>query len=446
MNQKLLSLVFIAFAWAFVSPASAEIIARPQAGAAQPPARAVEAQPAAAGAAAANADAARFAATLQQALGFLAKADHYLVNVTAQWKGTGDAALQQGESHYQLLVQGEKQRVTVQSAGATGPNLLYVCDGKQTTTFLPARAMYSQHAVDSPEATLESNTMLSLSLAGSAIDVLLQPNVGQFVQSQATGVKYHGLQALPDGQAHHFELQWAGAKVELWLAAQGDPLLKQFTRTSVVPTGDKTKYEMVHTARFAWQINGPLSPDAFTLSLPAGAHRVNEIYDALSGDEPASRINKPLPKIQLTRLDGQTFNVAVPAGKRGAILIFWATWCSPSVNEMPAVSEFVKAYAERGLDFYAINVGEQPAEVRRFTAKSPLVSSIVLDPQGKASAALRVTELPAVVVVNPDNTVRAIFHGTVKEIQNELAKDLQAMLGASAATARLPDGSQPAPK
>jgi hypothetical protein len=98
----------------------------------------------------------------------------------------------------------------------------------------------------------------------------------------------------------------------------------------------------------------------------------------------------------------------------------------------------VKAYKDRGIAFYAINVGEPPGEVRRFTAKSPLASTVLLDPRSRASAALRITELPAVVIVGPDNNVRSILHGAVKKLPGELAGQIDALLGSPTKTARRP--------
>jgi thiol-disulfide isomerase/thioredoxin len=372
-----------------------------------------------------------------------------VLTVQSQWKANGDAPGQEGQSNYRLLARGKQHRIEVQSQGAQSPQLVCVNDGKHVTTLLGSQGLYSQHAVGSPQASLESNQMLAQSLAGSAIDILLQPNVGEYVHAQATAVKYFGEEQLGKQKCHRFQLQWAGAEVELWFAAAGDPLLVQFVRTACVPTSESQCYEMVHTARFQWKLNAQLPADTFALKLPADARRVNDIYDALSGDDPAARVGKPLPKIKLSQLDGATIDVAVPEGKRGLVLIFWATWCTPSVEQMPAVSDFVKAGAQQGFAFYAVNVGEEPGDVRRFTAKSPLTSAIALDPKGQASSALRVTELPAAVVVGPDNTVRAILTGSAKEVQAGVAKELQTLLRESAAapkTARRPSDAPGVPK
>jgi hypothetical protein len=68
----------------------------------------------------------------------------------------------------------------------------------------------------------------------------------------------------------------------------------------------------------------------------------------------------------------------------------------------------------------------------------------VLDPRGSASEALHLCELPAVAVIGPDNTIRAIMQGTSKELQGELASQLNGLLaGATSNTARRP-GEAPA--
>ena len=72
--------------------------------------------------------------------------------------------------------------------------------------------------------------MLAMSLAGSAIDILLQPNVAGYVGTQATDLKDLGETQLGGERMHAFEVQWAGARVQIYFAAEGDPLLKQFTR------------------------------------------------------------------------------------------------------------------------------------------------------------------------------------------------------------------------
>ena len=391
-------------------------------------------------------DAARFQAVLTKALTALGGAESYALDVESQWAGIDDPNAPSGASRYRLVAQrGGKYRVEVQSAAAKAPELICVCDAANVTTFFPARALYSQHAIGSPQASIESNTMLALSLQGSAIDIMLQKDVVGFVRTQATEVHDHGEKLLGRVKTHHFELFWSGAKVELWFAAEGEPLLLQFTRTTCVPTGENENYEQVCTAKFNWKLGAKPAAGVFEIALPKNSRRVNEIYDALSGEEPAARVGKPLPKIQLTKLDGSSLELAAAKDKRATVLIFWATWCTSSGEDLAAVSQLVKAYKDKGIAFYAVNVGEQPGEVRRFTAKSPLQSTVLLDPHGRASSALRVTELPAVVVATSDNSVRAVLQGSAKVLQGELTEELETILAedpAKTSTARRPGEPQ----
>jgi thiol-disulfide isomerase/thioredoxin len=390
----------------------------------------------------------RFAQVVGRALVFLSQAETYTLGVQSKWKATGDAPGQAGQSNYRLLAQGGKYRIEVQAAGQTQPQLIHVNDGQHATTLLAAHELYSQHAADSPQARIESNQMLAQSLAGSAIDILLQPNVAEYVGRGAQGVKDHGQVNLAGQACHRFDLLWDGAQVELYFAAQGDPLLVQFVRHCAVPTGDDSCYEMVHTARFDWKLGTPLPEGALKIELPESARRVNDIYNTLAGEDHSDLLGKPLPKLDLSDLDGRAISLAPQAGQRGTVLIFWATWCTPSVSEMPSVSQFVKTYSDRGFRFFAVNVGEAPGDVRRFTAQSPIVSAIALDTQGGVSSALRIAQLPAAVVVGPDNMVRSIVTGTPQQVQAKVAEELAALAAEGEklpATARRP-GSTGLPK
>jgi thiol-disulfide isomerase/thioredoxin len=377
----------------------------------------------------------QFEAVMAQALGALAAAGSYDVRVESTWGSPSDPAAPAGGGRYRLVSQGGKYRVEMQAQGAAASSLVCVNDGTDVTTHFPAGKLYSKHPAGSPQASLESNKMLALSLQGSALDILLQSDVARFVQGQAGGVKDHG-EALFDGKrTRRFEVVWAGAQTDLWFAAEGVPLLLQFVRKTTVPTGMNQHYEMTCTAKFQWQLSVRPEPATFVLHVPAGTKQVAEIYDALSGDDAATLIGKPLPRIHLAGLDGADVELTAAPERKATVLIFWATWCAASVEDLPAVHQFVEAYKQKGVTFYAVNVGEQPGAVRRFTAQHPLVSTVLLDPHAKTTSALRLCELPAIAIVAPDNTVRAILHGSSKSLQGELAEQLDGLLKTAGNTA-----------
>lgn len=370
----------------------------------------------------------RFGGVLKAALESLAKSGDYKVDVASQWGTTGDHQGPQGGGRYQLISQGPRFRVEMRSQDAQGPELICVNDGTSVTTYFPSGKLYSQHPLTSPQAGLEFNKMLGLSLQGSALDILLQPNVTEAVSSQASGIKDHGEVSLAGKKAHHFELAWAGANVELWFASEGPPLLLQFVRKTSVPTGAGECYEMTCTAKFQWQLAFAPPANTFALQPPTGTQRVPEIYSALAGEDATARIGKPLPEVHLANLEGNDVVLKAASGKKATVVVFWATWCAASIEDFPAVQKFVAQYKDQGITFYAVNAGESPGAVRRFVAQHPLVSTVLLDPHSKATAALHVSQLPAVAVIAPDNTLAAVMHGTAKDLQHELASRLNEMV------------------
>src|SRR5262245_65599796 len=78
--------------------------------------------------------------------------------------------------------------------------------------------------------------------------------------------------------------------------------------------------------------------------------------------------------LRLTRLTGRepaaAFQLASPDGKmlalsdhRGKVVLlnFWATWCEPCLEEMPAFERVARAYRERGLVVVAVSVDREGA-------------------------------------------------------------------------------------
>jgi cytochrome c biogenesis protein CcmG, thiol:disulfide interchange protein DsbE len=71
----------------------------------------------------------------------------------------------------------------------------------------------------------------------------------------------------------------------------------------------------------------------------------------------------PAPAVRAELLDGGTFDSAKQGGKV-IVLNFWATWCKPCREEMPALDAFYRAHRAEGLEVIAISV-EGPEDLAK---------------------------------------------------------------------------------
>jgi cytochrome c biogenesis protein CcmG, thiol:disulfide interchange protein DsbE len=61
------------------------------------------------------------------------------------------------------------------------------------------------------------------------------------------------------------------------------------------------------------------------------------------------------PSLVVPELDGKTFDLGTLRGKV-VIVNFWATWCPPCRQEMPALNAFYRRYHAQGLELIGLSV------------------------------------------------------------------------------------------
>jgi cytochrome c biogenesis protein CcmG, thiol:disulfide interchange protein DsbE len=116
------------------------------------------------------------------------------------------------------------------------------------------------------------------------------------------------------------------------------------------------------------------------------------------------------PALVLKTPAGETVDLAKLGGK--VVLVnFWATWCAPCVEEMPALARLRDRLADRGLEVIAVNEGEMPERVTGFANRTGLDLSIVLDRDKQAAKAWKVRALPTTYIVDRRGRIRLFAEG-----------------------------------
>ena len=117
------------------------------------------------------------------------------------------------------------------------------------------------------------------------------------------------------------------------------------------------------------------------------------------------REGMPAPAIRAELLDGARFDSARHAGKV-IVLNFWASWCKPCREEMPALDAYYRAHRAEGLEMIAISIEEPDdiAKVRRamkdFSFPAALASAARTEGYG------RLWRLPVTFVIDRRGILR----------------------------------------
>jgi thiol-disulfide isomerase/thioredoxin len=143
----------------------------------------------------------------------------------------------------------------------------------------------------------------------------------------------------------------------------------------------------------------------------------------LTGTE-SPLVGQPAFAFRLDQLDGSRFQLAEHKG-RVVVLEFWATWCGPCLETMPLVAGVVREFADRDVKLIAVNLEEQPAQVKTVLERHKLSIPVALDRDGVVAAKYAVTAIPQTVVVDRDGKVARLFVGGGKKTADSLRQALQ---------------------
>ena len=115
-------------------------------------------------------------------------------------------------------------------------------------------------------------------------------------------------------------------------------------------------------------------------------------------------IAQPAPAFSLIDLDNKVHSLADFKGKP-LIINFWATWCRPCRDELPAFNRAWAKVKDQGIQMLAVNVGEDPNAVFKFIQDYPIDFRILLDPESDELARWQMIGLPTTFILNAKGQV-----------------------------------------
>lgn len=165
----------------------------------------------------------------------------------------------------------------------------------------------------------------------------------------------------------------------------------------------------------------------FAAATLAGA--TPEFFQALGIQAPQEMVEAP--EFALADATGKTVRLKELRG-RYVFLNFFATWCGPCREEMPAMERLHQAYGGKGLAVLAINLEESPAQVAKFVKELRLRFPVVRDADGTVSRAFAVRGLPVTYLVDRDGRILWRAFGAREWNSQEARKYFATILGPEA--------------
>jgi len=113
----------------------------------------------------------------------------------------------------------------------------------------------------------------------------------------------------------------------------------------------------------------------------------------------------PAPVVRAALLDGRAFDSAEQRGKV-IVVNFWATWCKPCREEMPALDAYYRAHRAEGLEMIAISI-EDPDDLAKIKGAVKNYSfPVALAAGGKIDGYGRLSRVPVTFVIDRDGVLR----------------------------------------
>ena len=123
-------------------------------------------------------------------------------------------------------------------------------------------------------------------------------------------------------------------------------------------------------------------------------------------------VGSPAPEIVLKDLQGRDVKLSDLRGK--VVLVnFWATWCKPCKEEMPAMQASYDKLRNKGFVVLAVNELEDTARVAEHIRTHGHTFEVVMDHNNQVANMYGVVGLPASFLIDPQGIVRERISGSL---------------------------------
>lgn len=141
------------------------------------------------------------------------------------------------------------------------------------------------------------------------------------------------------------------------------------------------------------------------------------------------------PAIVLPAPDGTTLALEKWRG-RVVLVNFWASWCEPCVEEMPAMQLLRERFDRSRFEILAVNFREHPQRIESFMKRMDIDFPVVRDDDGSVARNWGVRVFPSSFIVDATGRIRLAAIGPVDWTASDVEARIRALLSPASAGGR----------
>jgi thiol-disulfide isomerase/thioredoxin/outer membrane lipoprotein-sorting protein len=265
-------------------------------------------------------------------------------------------------------------------------------------------------------------------------------------------IRYIGKEELEGTVYDRIRIVGEPREADLWVRADGPAWME---RVVTKGSGRFVALPVMDLAFTAWKEGADFGPDQFGFTPPDGAEQVASIEEVIAayirgGEEEEEELaggpellGEAAPELGLDLLGGGKVLLASHKGKDVVILGFWATWCPPCVRGLPVMSKVAASLKDKGVVFYAVNAQEDAETITAYLKENDLNINVALDAEAGAGRAYGILGMPHTVLIGRDGTVQAVYVGFGAENEEQLTREVQALVDGEVLVAPGQDSREP---
>ena len=109
------------------------------------------------------------------------------------------------------------------------------------------------------------------------------------------------------------------------------------------------------------------------------------------------------------------------------LVVFWATWCPPCMEEVPSLKRLQERYGPKGLQIMALSVDNRPERVLpKFISDNNINYLVLVCDEDTQKAFGGISGIPTAFLIDREGKISRVYQGYT--VESKFTRDIEALL------------------